>query len=81
MGTIIEKVDTKTNVKQLMWDIIVDISWANLSKNYFGKSRTWLYHKLNGTDSKGGFTEEEQLKLKSALKDLANRINACADKL
>ncbi|UKK71895.1 DUF5053 domain-containing protein [Prevotella communis] len=23
-------------------------SWADLSKTYFGKSNSWLYHKLDG---------------------------------
>ncbi len=71
----------KDAVKGLMQDIIVDISWANLSKKYFGKSRTWLYHKLDGTDSNGGFTDNEQKELKAALNDLAGRIAICAEKL
>ncbi len=68
-------------VKSLMQDIIVDISWANLSKKYFGKSRTWIYHKFDRTDSNKGFTEQEQAELKKALNDLAGRIALCAEKL
>ena len=71
----------KETVKGLMWDIIVDVSWANISKRYFQRSRSWLHHKLDGTDSKGGFTTEERAELKDALHDLAKRIAACADKL
>mgnify|MGYP001067729277 CR=1 FL=1 len=71
----------KENTKQTLNDIIVDVSWANISKRYFGKSRSWLHHKLQGTDSQGGFTDEEQQDLKLALKDLAKRINHCADNL
>ncbi len=71
----------KTTVKNLVSDIIVDVVWANISKKYFGRSRSWIYHKFEGRDSKGGFTEDERLNLKEALKDLAKRIDACAEKL
>lgn len=50
-------------MKNLMWDIIVDISWANISKKYFGKSRSWLSQKMNGFDGNGSsteFSEDEQ---------------------
>ena len=74
----------KKSMKNLMWDIIVDISWANISKKYFGKSRSWLSQKMNGFDGNGSvteFSEEEQDTLKNALYDLSNRIKICADKL
>lgn len=74
----------KENMKTLMWDIIVDISWANISTKYFGKSRSWLSQKMNGRDGNGNntdFSDEERQKLKFALNDLASRIQACADKL
>lgn len=74
----------KKSMKSLMWDIIVDISWANISKKYFGKSRSWLSQKMNGLDGNGAnteFSEEEQQTLKEALYDLSNRIKICADKL
>ena len=71
----------KQAVKKIVWDIIVDVSWANISKKYFGKSRSWLHHKLQGTDSNNGFTDDERQQLKESLYDLANRTNACADKL
>tara|TARA_R110002072_G_scaffold203289_1_gene361279 strand:- start:228 stop:470 length:243 start_codon:yes stop_codon:yes gene_type:complete len=74
----------KKSMKSLMWDIIVDISWANISKKYFGKSRSWLSQKMNGLDGNGAnteFSEEEKETLKKALYDLSNRIKICADKL
>ncbi|WP_026775674.1 DUF5053 domain-containing protein [Polaribacter sp. Hel_I_88] len=74
----------KKSMKSLMWDIIVDISWANISKKYFGKSRSWLSQKMNGLDGNGSnieFSEEEKETLKKALYDLSNRIKICADKL
>ncbi len=76
---------TKTHtLKQSVSDILLDISWAQISKKYFGKSRSWLNHKINGINSNGAKTEislEEKEQLKHALKDLAKRIEACADSL
>ena len=60
------------------------ISWAELSRTYFGKSNSWLYHKMNGIDGNGkptDFTEEELITLKGALVDLSNRIRKAADTL
>lgn len=74
----------KENVKQIVWDIVVDISWANLSYKYFGKSRSWLSQKFIGKGGNGtsiDFTDCEREKLKDALNDLANRIQVCANKL
>lgn len=79
-----EVVAKKESVKQLMWDIIVDISWANLSHKYFGKSRSWLSQKFVGKGGNGtpiDFTDAERETLKDALNDLARRIQVCADKL
>ena len=72
------------SVKTLIWDIVVDISWANLSHKYFGKSRSWLSQKFVGKGGNGipiDFTDAEREKLKDALNDLAKRIQLCASKL
>jgi hypothetical protein len=74
----------KENVKSLVWDIVVDISWANLSHKYFGKSRSWISQKFVGIGGNGtpiDFTDAERLTLKEALNDLARRIQICASKL
>lgn len=75
---------TRTTMKQNLSDILLDISWARLSVNYFGRSRSWLHQKLDGRNSnggEGGFSEIEKIELRNALKDLANRINKAADKI
>ncbi|MGY0407408.1 MAG: DUF5053 domain-containing protein [Polaribacter sp.] len=74
----------KQTMKAVVWDIIVDIKWASISKNYFGKSRSWLSQKMNGFDGNGSeteFSKDETETLKNALYDLSNRIKKCADKL
>ena len=67
----------KNNVKSIMWDIIVDISWSNISHKYFGRSRSWISQKFVGKNGNGietDFTASERETLKDALNDLATRI-------
>lgn len=74
----------KDSMKIMMYDIIVDVSWANISKKYFGKSRSWLSQKMTGVNGNGvdtDFSKEEKETLKNALNDLAKRIQVCADKI
>ncbi|MGY0408819.1 MAG: DUF5053 domain-containing protein [Polaribacter sp.] len=74
----------ETSLKTKLTDILVDISWAKVSKKYFGKSSSWIYHKLDGIDGNGsekGFTEKEKEQFKNALLDLSQRIQVCAEKL
>ena len=71
-------------MKQTLSDILLDISWARLSTNYFGRSRSWLHQKLDGVGSNGGtggFTPEEATRLKAALCDLSERIRRAADRI
>ena len=69
-------------MRQKLYDLLVAISWADLSRTYFGKSSSWLYHKMDGRDGNGKpttFTAEEQEQLKGALIDLSNRIRKAAE--
>lgn len=78
------EVKQKVTMQQKMWDIIVDVKWASISTKYFGKSRSWLSQKMNGKDGNGSdveFSESEKETLRQGLRDLASRINACADKI
>ncbi len=71
-------------VKQLLSDIYMKITWREIASDYFGKSPSWLYHKLDGIDGnggRGGFTKEELSTLKMALVDLADKIRTAAGRL
>ena len=73
-------------IKQRLFDadLINFISWAEISRKYFGKSNSWLYHKLNGVDGNKkptDFSEDERESLKVALTDLSTRLKAFADSL
>jgi len=74
METLISKTGT---VKQHLSDILLDISWAKIAQKYFGKSSSWIYHKLDGIDGNGNksdFTYSEKVQLKNALLDFSERI-------
>jgi hypothetical protein len=71
-------------VRQHLSDILLDISWAKIAQKYFGKSSSWLYHKLDGIDGNGNkndFTYTEKLQLKNALIDFSERIRHAAENI
>ena len=71
-------------IKQKMSDVLVDISIGRLSMRYFGKSPSWLYHKINRAIVNGKpaeFTADEVARLKNALHDIAGRIERVAEAL
>ena len=75
-------ISKKVAYKKQLEDIIVDVSWGKISKNYFGKSASWIYNKLSeidGNGGTGGFTPEESEQFKGALYDLAERLRKAAD--
>ena len=79
MEIIAEK---KQAVKYELKDIALDITWSKIASKYFGKSASWLYHKLNGVDGNGkstDFTPEERIQLSNALFDFAERVRKCAE--
>ena len=77
-------VSKKQSVKETLNDIALDISWAKLSKKYFDRSPSWIYHKIDGIDGNGnagGFSHEEMEQFKGALYDLSERIRKTAYQL
>lgn len=75
------EVNIISGVKERISDILMSISWREIARGYFGKSSSWLYHKLDGIDSQGGFTPEEAQQLRDALNDLSNRLKVAADRI
>ena len=73
-----------TDVKKRLSSIYMKITWREIATEYFGKSPSWLYHKMDGIDGnggRGGFTEAELTTLKGALTDLSNKIREAAESL
>lgn len=78
-----EIIKNQTSVRQALEPIILNISWAEISKEYFGHTRGWLYQKFTGFNGKSStdFTPEEREIMKGALCDLAEKIRTCADRI
>ena len=74
-------VSKKQSVKETLNDIAFDISWAKLSKKYFNRSPSWIYHKIDGNGNASGFSHEEMEQFKGELYDLSERIRKTADLL
>mgnify|MGYP004456897619 CR=1 FL=1 len=71
-------------MRERLADLKFVVSWREIANRYFGKSASWLYHKLDGIDGnggKGGFSEAEAKQLHDALYDISDRIRAAADKI
>ena len=71
METILKenRIELATDVKAKLSDILMLVTWRDIARTYFGKSSSWIYHKLDGIDGnggKGGFTPEEQEQLRNA---------------
>ena len=72
------------NIFDSIKDILLYIKWGNISKDYFGFSRSWIYQRLNGYDGNGNpseFTEKQKDILREALRDIARKLNDAAEKL
>ncbi|KXB75120.1 hypothetical protein HMPREF1860_01863 [Prevotella amnii] len=70
------------DMRKKIEDIELSISIREIANNYFHKSASWLYHKLDGIDGnggKGGFSAEEKETFKNALFDISNRIRKVAE--
>lgn len=74
-----EKEIQKTlTIRQQLEPILPYISVSSLAKDYFGKSTSWFYQRLNGNIVHGktaAFTDKELNILKDALKDVASKLN------
>ena len=77
------EVQVGTSVKQTLMDVYEEINWAYLAKNYFGKTRSWIYHKFSGMNNgvPDDFSDMDKEQLRYALYDISRRINAAADRL
>ena len=59
METVMTKPEVITDMKKKASDILLAISWRELANNYFHKSSSWLYHKMDGIDGNGGTTDAQ----------------------
>lgn len=69
----------EATVKMQLAKISQIISLSYIAKNYFHKTRNWLYQKLNGCAVNGKtaqFTTDEIAMLNSALQDISKKIGS-----
>ena len=55
------------------------VSMSYIAKHYFGKTRSWIAHKLNGNSingKKSDFTDAEVQTLKFALRDISEKLGS-----
>ena len=73
---MIQTTNSTSSVKNQLSNVLMLISWREFARRYFGKSSSWLYHKLDGITE---FTETERLQMKSYLRYMAQEFNKAAD--
>lgn len=84
MEAVLESPMVITDMKSKLKDILMVVSWRELANQYFHKSSSWFYHKMDGIDGnggKGGFSETEALQLRGAIIDLSERLRRAADEI
>lgn len=73
-----------TKYYDIFSEILLFVKWGKISKDYFGFSPSWLYQRLKGYDGNGNpceLTDPQKEILREALRDIAAKINAAADKI
>jgi len=76
LNNICKRIDELTDIVRL-GEVANIISLSYVSKKYFGRTRHWLYQRLNGNTVNGKtarFTDEERKKLSMALDDISSII-------
>lgn len=78
IGQEVADIRRTLSIRQQMEPILPYISVSSLAKDYFGKSTSWFYQRLNGNIVHGksvAFTDKELNILKDALNDVASKLN------
>lgn len=70
-------------VRQVLEDVFEQVNWAYLAKNYFGKSRSWLYHKFCGVNNgrPDDFSDVDRETLRRALIDISDKLRETAARI
>jgi len=78
-GKQIKNIEKEVNLRVRMKEISEMISLSYIAKNYFQKSKEWLYQRINGyivNGKESTFTSTELDRLDFALKDISNKIGS-----
>lgn len=75
----VSAIQEQLTIRERLEPVLPYLSISTLAKNYFNKSSSWFYQRLNGNKIHGKvcrFTEEELKTLNMALKDISHRISS-----
>lgn len=75
----IAEVKEEIKIKEQLKEVSKMISLSYIAQNYFNRTRTWLYQRINGNLVHGKpaqFTEQELDTLRFAIKDISNRLGS-----
>lgn len=78
LDTLEEEV-AEYSIRQKMGNLAEAINFAFIAREYFGKSRSWLYHKIKGDIVNGkpaSFTPGEKETFYNALNDIKSQLSA-----
>lgn len=78
-GKRIEFIRQQIDLKIKLQEVSEIISLSYIAKNYFNKTRQWLYQRINGNvvdGKKREFTSEQMKTLNLALKDISKKIGS-----
>lgn len=76
-------INKELTIKEQLKDISEVVSLSYIAKKYFGKSRAWLYQRINGNSVRGQIytlSPEEIDTLNFALRDISNKIGSLSIK-
>ena len=82
LGEVAKRVDDfikETSLKVQLAEISQIVSMSYIAKNYFKKTRQWLYQKINGSLVNGNpskFTENELDTLNFAIQDISKKLGS-----
>lgn len=69
----------QTEIRRKLGKILNMVSMSYIASHYFGKSRAWLYQRINGNMINGKpaqFTKEELEELDRAIKDVSRQLGS-----
>lgn len=79
-----KEIKKEAEMKVLLSGVDNYLSLSQIAQDYFGKSRSWLYQRINGATVNGKpaqFTPEEQQRFANALMDISEKIQNTAKRL
>jgi len=78
----IKKIDAfieETKIKMQLMEVTKIVSLSYIAKNYFNKTRAWMYQRINGNKVNGkaaSFTKEEINTLNYAIQDISKKLGS-----